>query len=328
MKPMNPFRGLLFAALCAPLWMGAEECTTTKVGDQNVCEYGGKVYAPGDKFPSTDRCNTCSCEENGNVACTEKACAPGAGTCEYNGAVYAQGETFPADDGCNTCSCEESGNVACTLIGCDPNGGGNDGNAGSCEHDGKYYAANTTFVIDCAGCGCDTNGQVACDAVLCKGGCRFGDQTFSANTSVTCPDGCNICTCGPNGPDNSEGQWTTTDIACPALSKVEKCVGPAKSEVLSVRPRYSHQDALALEYTYSGGCKSHSFRLCTDGALTKSQPGQLKLWLVDDGEPDPCEAGITETKVFDLSSLKDILGAQASGSIVLRVGESSVPYAF
>lgn len=39
-----------------------------------TCNYGGKTHAVGDKFPSTDGCNTCVCEEKG-VACTEKACA-------------------------------------------------------------------------------------------------------------------------------------------------------------------------------------------------------------------------------------------------------------
>lgn len=43
-----------------------------------TCEYGGKTRAVGESFPSTDGCNTCSCTDTGNVACTEKACAPSA----------------------------------------------------------------------------------------------------------------------------------------------------------------------------------------------------------------------------------------------------------
>lgn len=327
-------RWLLPACLCAPLWMGAEDCTHANIGSQQVCEYDGKVYAPGAKFPSEDNCNTCTCTETGDVACTERACLPsGTNTCEYNGSVYAAGDSFPADDGCNTCRCSPNGDVACTLIGCiAQDGGTSPGSGGACEQNGKFYAPNTTFTIGCAGCACDNSGNIGCDAIACLGGCRFGDNTFASGTKVTCPDGCNTCTCGPNGPDNSEGQWTQTDIGCPALPKLEKCDAPKVSEVTNLRPLYLEKNALALELGYGGGCKAHSFRLCTDGALTKSNPGQLRLWVMDDGEHDPCEAFITETKVFDLSSLKTILGAQATGNITLRVtapsGDSSVPYAF
>ena len=39
-----------------------------------VCSYGGATYNPGDSFPSTDGCNTCSCGTTGSVGCTKKAC--------------------------------------------------------------------------------------------------------------------------------------------------------------------------------------------------------------------------------------------------------------
>ena len=328
-------RWLLPALLCAPLWMGAEECTSANVGSQKVCEYGGLVYAPGDHFPSEDRCNTCSCTETGDVACTERDCDPsGANTCDYNGSVYAAGDSFPSSDGCNTCQCASNGDVACTLRACAPNDGGSSSDPGGpvCEQQGKYYAANTSFTIGCAGCGCDPEGRIVCDAIACVGGCRFGDNTFAPGTSVRCPDGCNTCTCGPNGPNDSEGDWSTTLIGCPALPKLEKCDGPKVSEATNVRPLYLEKNALALELGYGGGCKQHSFRLCTDGALSDSDPAQVRLWVVDDGEPDPCEAFATETKVFDLSSLSTILGSQATGKLILRIsepdGESSVPYAF
>lgn len=39
-----------------------------------TCSYGGKTFDEGASFPSTDRCNTCSCGPNGSVACTKRAC--------------------------------------------------------------------------------------------------------------------------------------------------------------------------------------------------------------------------------------------------------------
>lgn len=45
-----------------------------------TCEFGGETYQVGDTFPSTDGCNTCSCDElDGEtmVPCTEMACDTG-----------------------------------------------------------------------------------------------------------------------------------------------------------------------------------------------------------------------------------------------------------
>ena len=41
-----------------------------------TCSYDGATYNPGDGFPSSDGCNTCSCGPTGGVACTKRACAP------------------------------------------------------------------------------------------------------------------------------------------------------------------------------------------------------------------------------------------------------------
>jgi len=39
-----------------------------------TCTLNDKTYKVGEGFPSADGCNTCSCAEDGSVACTEKAC--------------------------------------------------------------------------------------------------------------------------------------------------------------------------------------------------------------------------------------------------------------
>jgi hypothetical protein len=39
-----------------------------------TCPYDGQTFKPGDTFPSTDKCNTCTCGENGAVGCTKRAC--------------------------------------------------------------------------------------------------------------------------------------------------------------------------------------------------------------------------------------------------------------
>jgi len=43
-------------------------------GSAVACTYEGTTYKPGDTFPATDECNTCTCSSSGNVGCTKKAC--------------------------------------------------------------------------------------------------------------------------------------------------------------------------------------------------------------------------------------------------------------
>lgn len=38
------------------------------------CEYEGVTYQPGESMPSIDNCNSCACDESGQVACTTMAC--------------------------------------------------------------------------------------------------------------------------------------------------------------------------------------------------------------------------------------------------------------
>lgn len=39
-----------------------------------TCDYYGKTFKEGETFPDFDRCNTCRCEAEGAIACTEKDC--------------------------------------------------------------------------------------------------------------------------------------------------------------------------------------------------------------------------------------------------------------
>ena len=81
-----------------------------------MCTYDGKSYPAGSTFPSSDGCNTCSCDGSGSLFCTERACAPL--SCLYEGKSYLPGESFPSADGCNTCGCGTDGSIACTKKAC------------------------------------------------------------------------------------------------------------------------------------------------------------------------------------------------------------------
>jgi len=43
-------------------------------GSTQSCEYDGRVYQVGEGFTASDGCNSCSCTETGEIACTAMAC--------------------------------------------------------------------------------------------------------------------------------------------------------------------------------------------------------------------------------------------------------------
>ena len=60
---------------------------------------------------------------------------------------------------------------------------------------------------------------------------------------------------------------------------------------------------LLVTLSYSGGCETHSWELCWDGSIAESYPMQVWLELGHDSANDYCEAYITETLRFDVSSI-------------------------
>ena len=72
---------------------------------------------PGQSFPASDGCNTCTCPDSGKkgeAPCTAMGCGEDPDKC-------TPGETFEADDGCNTCTCPASGKKSeapCTEMAC------------------------------------------------------------------------------------------------------------------------------------------------------------------------------------------------------------------
>jgi hypothetical protein len=96
-------------------------------GGSKGCEYGGVHYRPGDGFPSSDGCNQCSCQANGSVLCTLRACAATCGglaglTCaEGQYCNFAPEARCGAADQTGTCAVRPD---ACTkefapVCGCD-----------------------------------------------------------------------------------------------------------------------------------------------------------------------------------------------------------------
>ena len=63
-----------FACDCNTCWCEADGSVSTTLIACNECNYAGKSYDFGEKFPSRDGCNQCECQF-GQISCTEIACA-------------------------------------------------------------------------------------------------------------------------------------------------------------------------------------------------------------------------------------------------------------
>ena len=88
------------------------------------CDYNGVHYEPGTSFPASDGCNTCSCTNNGSVACTKIACIPGCGSTKCPATQYC---SWPIEAQCGqnnvagTCKAKPDAclDVFSPVCGCD-----------------------------------------------------------------------------------------------------------------------------------------------------------------------------------------------------------------
>ncbi|MFH0817433.1 MAG: hypothetical protein V1909_02250 [Candidatus Micrarchaeota archaeon] len=82
------------------LLFGCSYAPETKCGEHSL----------GDRWKSSDGCNTCSCTKSG-AACTEMACLP---SCE--GHRFGD-KLIGGQGGCNECTCTEKG-IECSRLAC------------------------------------------------------------------------------------------------------------------------------------------------------------------------------------------------------------------
>ncbi len=235
------------------------------IGDEDAgagggCIYNGVTHEVGTSFKSTDGCNTCSCDADGQVACTLMACQAGGAssvggasgvTCSYNGVNYAVGASFKSADGCNSCGCSATG-VACTEMACAAGGasgvGGSTGQ--TCTYSGTTYTVGASFKSPdgCNGCSCTPYG-VACTAMVCGAGgatgvggssgetCSYNGYSFPTGSVFKAADGCNSCSCTSGtiactkmacGVGGSTGAGGSSGVTCAAVPMVMPNCGSVK----------------------------------------------------------------------------------------------------
>jgi hypothetical protein len=175
------------------------------------CTYAGRQYAAGETFPEAGSCNTCTCEKDGTVWCTQVACP----TCVGVASTYAA-----AVEDARRCDPQGTGQCAIYLaetVGCScgvfVNGGQVDAIASA------KGAASLYELGDCAGgiCGncarplgsyCSSEGS--CEDILPYGAaCKVGGIVYpSGANGIPDPSSCNECTC-------ADGRLVCTEIGCP-----------------------------------------------------------------------------------------------------------------
>ncbi len=162
------------------------------------CQVGSNTYQPGDSFGADDGCNTCTCMNDGSVACTTMGCGA---TCTHNGDTYQPGDSFGAGDGCNTCTCMNDGTVNCTTMAC----------VVTCPYDGNAYQPGDTFPAGngCDNCTCQFDGEVQCTSMPCAGGC----PEYTPLTTNPGPCQANGHECGYEG-----------SVACGSCPNLAMCI--------------------------------------------------------------------------------------------------------
>jgi Pacifastin inhibitor (LCMII)/Kazal-type serine protease inhibitor domain len=171
-----------------------------------ACEYDGTRHQPGDSFPSSDGCNQCLCEEDGSVACTERACLAicggllGAACPEGQFCSFAPEAQCGAGDQTGVCAVQPE---VCPfyydpVCGCDDATYGNTclaANAGvSVVHDGECASSpECESDLDCPlpPCAClDEDGDGQCDNTCPTPHCVAGQCTFEAPATLQLGDSC------------------------------------------------------------------------------------------------------------------------------------------
>lgn len=103
--------------ISASLLLLGAGCTLFEEPQEIACAYNGARYEVGDSFPAEDGCNTCYCDQDGSIACTEKACTAGSNSAG-NATSFCQTAADCSEEAIDTSFCSD-GAWACINSECE-----------------------------------------------------------------------------------------------------------------------------------------------------------------------------------------------------------------
>lgn len=184
-----------------------------------------------------------------------------------------------------------------------------------CQH-GGHWAIQSGF--------CDTGEE--CDGGLCAE-CTYGwyptyRYPFPLGTTLTCSDGCNLCTCA------ASGEWITTELDCPELPEVVPCSRVPEVDVSHVRfVSGSDGQALSLRGEFTrGGCDDAPMRACYAALPTNGGAQMLRVWLEPAKPLAACEVPFIAEAIFSLAPLRKRY-RDDNEAVVIKVGDYAFPFA-
>lgn len=126
-----------------------------------------------------------------------------------------------------------------------------------------------------------------------------------------------------------ELQGPVADLSALAQGRVPVLVSPDTRDTDWPRDQYALGEVvvvgrtLTAEVTYGGGCEPHTMDLVAWGGWMESFPVQIEALITHDDSDDPCDAVVTETRVFDLVPLArayaEAYGGAGGLPVVLRL---------
>lgn len=131
-----------------------------------------------------------------------------------------------------------------------------------------------------------------------------------------------ISACHKKALVRSSKKKDTVVVASNVASEIKNMIIDPEYTILNTGTAYIidsakvNGDILSIFVNYSGGCKTHSFDLYSNGAYGKSLPPQISVSLKHNGNEDACRQLITQELKFNISKLK----YQGQNTVIVDLG--------
>ncbi len=144
------------------------------------------------------------------------------------------------------------------------------------------------------------------------------------------------CTKEGTGDKDSSRVTLTKDASAYAAVAADR--SSLSSDPLDLKGIVLKGDSVEVSVAYSGGCKQHSFEFIWNGAVAKTNPPEINLFIRHRANGDACEAYITEKLTFSVTDLLESItcpevtfnvmnGGNSADSVTYKGDETEIRFA-